>query len=141
MNAPLDTEARVSLGWLLTRFTRETPSVAHALAISADGLALATRTALRRIASKNSLPLAAAWRGSPSVPPSALDAGGVRQTMVDMAHGLLLVRSVSDRAYLIVLAAADCDLAQVSYEAAVLARRVGAALTPAARSRYAAPAT
>ncbi len=61
--------------------------------------------------------------------------------MVDMAHGLLLVRSVSDRAYLIVLAAADCDLAQVSYEAAVLARRVGAALTPAARSRYAAPAT
>jgi predicted regulator of Ras-like GTPase activity (Roadblock/LC7/MglB family) len=62
-----------------------------------------------------------------------LGANAVHQTVVDMEAGLLLVVAASDRAHLVVLAASACDLGMVSYETAVLARRVGTALSPEAR--------
>ena len=60
-------------------------------------------------------------------------AGRVRQQIVDMDGGVMLVMSVGDRALLGVLAAPGCDLGQIGYETAMLVQRVAEALEPAAR--------
>jgi predicted regulator of Ras-like GTPase activity (Roadblock/LC7/MglB family) len=122
------------LDWLLTRFTRENPSVWHAAAVSADGLALATSGGIPAGRVDQLAAIASGLAGLTIGAAACLAAGGVRQTVVDMQAGLLLVVTVSDRAHLVVLAAAQCDLGQVSYETAMLARRVGAALGPGERT-------
>ncbi len=121
------------LDWLLTSFVRRVPEVAHALAVSADGLTLAASEAL---ATDRSDQLSAITSGLASLTVGAaklLTAGRVRQTVVDMDGGVLLVMSVGDRAQLAVLGAPGCDLGQIGYETALLAHRVASALEPGAR--------
>jgi uncharacterized protein len=119
-----------SLGWLLTRFTRELPAVSHAVAISADGLALAASDGMPPERVEQLAAVASGLAGLTIGAATCLAGGTVRQTVVDMQAGLLLVVTVSGRAHLVVLASSQCDLGQVSYETAMLARRVGAALSP-----------
>ncbi|HKT00840.1 MAG TPA: roadblock/LC7 domain-containing protein [Rugosimonospora sp.] len=122
-----------SLDWLLTSFARRVPEVTHALAVSVDGLTLAASEGLPRDRSDQ---LSAITSGLASLTVGAakvLATGRVRQTIVDMDDGVLLVMSVGDRAQLAVLGAAGCDLGQVGYESALLAHRVANALEPGAR--------
>ena len=122
-----------NLNWLLTTFAQRVPDIAHALAVSVDGLTLA---------SSDDLPvdradqLSAITSGLASLTVGAskcLSTGRVRQTVVDMDGGVLLVMAVGDRAHLAVLGTAGCDLGQVGYETALLAHRVASALEPGAR--------
>jgi predicted regulator of Ras-like GTPase activity (Roadblock/LC7/MglB family) len=62
-----------------------------------------------------------------------MSAGVVRQTIVDMDAGVLLVMAVGQHALIGVLAVAGCDLGQIGYETAMLAHRVGEAIDPDAR--------
>lgn len=122
------------LGWLLTSFARRVPPVVHALAVSVDGLAIATSENMEKDQGDH---LAAITSGLASLTVGAsglLSTGRVRQTVVDMDGGILLIMSVADRAYLAVLASPGADLGQVGYEAALLAQRVASALEPAART-------
>jgi predicted regulator of Ras-like GTPase activity (Roadblock/LC7/MglB family) len=121
------------LDWLLSTFVRRVPDVANAIAVSVDGLTLAASEGLPKDRSDH---LSAITSGLASLTIGAakvLSAGRVRQTVVDMDGGILLVLAVGDRAQLAVLGEAGCDLAQVGYEAALLAHRVAAALEPGAR--------
>jgi predicted regulator of Ras-like GTPase activity (Roadblock/LC7/MglB family) len=122
-----------NLNWLLTSFARRVPEVVHALAVSVDGLTLAASDYLPADRSDQ---LSAITSGLASLTAGAanvLAIGRVRQTVVDMDDGVLLVMSVGDRAQLVVLGSAGCDLGQVGYEAALLAHRVANALEPGAR--------
>jgi len=65
---------------------------------------------------------------------SLLDRGLVKQTVVQMDRGLLLVMSISDGSCLTVLAAAPCDVGVVAYQMARLVTRVGEILTPTLRA-------
>src|SRR5436305_1587721 len=126
-------DADDGLNWLLTSFARRVPDVAHALAVSVDGLTLAASEGL---SSDRSDQLSAITSGLASLTVGAakvLATGRVRQTVVDMDEGVLLVMSVGDRAQLAVLGSAGCDLGQVGYESALLAHRVANALEPGAR--------
>ena len=121
------------LNWLLTSFARRIPDVAHALAVSIDGLTLAASDGLPVDRSDQ---LSAITSGLASLTVGAakcLSTGRVRQTVVDMDGGVLLVMAVGDRAQLAVLGAAGCDLGQIGYETAMLAHRVASALEPGAR--------
>ena len=121
------------LNWLLTTFARRVPDVAHALAVSVDGLTLAASDGLPVDRSDQ---LSAITSGLASLTLGAakcLSTGRVRQTVVDMDGGVLLVMSVGDRAQLAVLGSAGCDLGQIGYETAMLAHRVASALEPGAR--------
>ena len=121
------------LGWLLTSFTRRVPTIVCALAVSVDGLAIA---ASDQVDTDKADSLAAITSGLASLTVGAaklLSTGRIRQTVVDMDGGVLLVMSVADRAFLAVLAQPGADLGQVGYETAVLAQRVAAALEPAPR--------
>jgi predicted regulator of Ras-like GTPase activity (Roadblock/LC7/MglB family) len=121
------------LGWLLTSFARRVPTVVCALAVSVDGLAIAASDQVDRDQADQ---LAAITSGLASLTVGAakvLATGHVRQTVVDMDDGVLLVMSVADRAFLAVLAQPGADLGQVGYETAVLAQRVAAAIEPDVR--------
>jgi len=122
------------LGWLLTSFARRVPSIVCALAVSVDGLAIA---ASDEVQSDKADQLAAITSGLASLTAGAakvMSTGHVRQTVVDMDGGVLLIMAVADRAFLAVLAQPGADLGQVGYETAVLTQRVAAALEPAVRN-------
>jgi predicted regulator of Ras-like GTPase activity (Roadblock/LC7/MglB family) len=122
-----------NLNWLLTTFARRVPDIAHALAVSVDGLTLAASDGLPIDRADQ---LSAITSGLASLTVGAakcLTTGRVRQTVVDMDGGVLLVMAVGDRAQLAVLGTAGCDLGQVGYETALLAHRVASALEPGAR--------
>jgi predicted regulator of Ras-like GTPase activity (Roadblock/LC7/MglB family) len=121
------------LGWLLTSFARKVPAIVYSLAVSVDGLALAASDQLEPDQADQ---LAAITSGLASLATGAakcMQTGQIRQSVLDMDGGVLLIMSVVDRAYLAVFAEPGADLGQVGYETAVLARRVAAALEPAAR--------
>jgi uncharacterized protein len=122
------------LGWLLTSFARRVPTVVLALAVSVDGLTIA---ASDPVDTDQADSLAAITSGLASLTVGAaklLSTGRIRQTVVDMDGGVLLVMSVADRAFLAVVAQPGADLGQVGYETAVLAQRVAVALEPAPRN-------
>jgi predicted regulator of Ras-like GTPase activity (Roadblock/LC7/MglB family) len=121
------------LDWLMTGFVQQVPDVAHAITVSGDGL---------RLARSSGLPiddadvLAAIVGGLASLTVGAagrMSAGRVRQTIVDMDGGVMLIMAVGDRALVGVLAAPGCDLGQVGYETAMLVHRVADALEPSIR--------
>jgi uncharacterized protein len=137
MTNPTDPGSAVAygdLGWLLTSFAKRVPTIVCALAVSVDGLAIAASDQLPDDQADH---LAAITSGLASLTSGAakvMSTGHVRQTVVDMDGGVLLIMAVADRAFLAVLAQPGADLGQVGYETAVLAQRVAAALEPAVRN-------
>ncbi|MDT4988702.1 MAG: uncharacterized protein QOI74_2796 [Micromonosporaceae bacterium] len=121
------------LDWLLASFARQVPDVAHAIAVSGDGLRLATSADLPvDMADQLSAVisgLASLCAGSARL----MSAGSVRQTIVDMDGGVMLVMNVGNRALIGVLAAPGCDLGQIGYETAMLVHRAADVLDPATR--------
>ena len=64
-----------------------------------------------------------------------MEAGGVKQTLVAMADGNLMVMSISDGSLLGVHTEPDADPGQVAYHMAVFVGRAGHLLTPELRAR------
>ncbi len=121
------------LGWLLTAFARDLPTVAHVVAVSADGLALASSEDL---STERVDQLAAMTCGLASLTDGAarcLGSAPVSHTVVEMRGGALLVMAIDDNAHLVVLIRPGADLGQIGFETAMLARKVGAALSPSVR--------
>ena len=129
----LSDEAR-NLNWLVANFARITPGVAHAIVVAADGIPVAVSERLdgRRVGQ-----LAALTSGLASLTSGAADClglGTVKHTIIQMDLGLLLVMAISDGSCLAVLAERSSKVNVIAYEMAVLAARVGGALTPALRA-------
>lgn len=133
MNHMQQQQQTAGLDWLLASFARQVPDVAHAVAVSDDGLRLAASADLPADMADQ---LSAVISGLASLCAGTarlMSAGSVRQTIVDMDGGVMLVMNVGDRALIGVLAVPGCDLGQVGYETAMLVRRVADALEPAPR--------
>ncbi|MEV0237096.1 roadblock/LC7 domain-containing protein [Nonomuraea sp. NPDC050786] len=127
--------------WLITDFVRNTPGVAHAVVVSADGLCLA---ASEGFPPDRADQLAAVSAGLLSLTVGAsrvFEGGSVTQTVVEMQRGLLLVMAISDGSVLTVLAGPDCDMGLVAYQMTLLVDRAGQALTPALRAELQAART
>ncbi|GAA1720823.1 roadblock/LC7 domain-containing protein [Fodinicola feengrottensis] len=121
-------------GWLVTTFTERVPGAAHAVVVSTDGLLL---TASARLPQDRADQLAAAAAGLLSLAQGAarcFDAGGVRETVVQMDRGLLMLMAIGEGSCLAVLATPNCDIGQVAYEMALLVEQVGQILTPRLRA-------
>lgn len=130
--ANLSDDAR-NLNWLVANFTSKVPGVANTLVVSADGLPLALSENLDRTAADQ---LAAIASGLSSLTQGAariLQAGEVKQSIVEMEAGFLFVQVISDGSILSVLTTTDADLGLIGYEMALLVARVGDVLTPALR--------
>jgi predicted regulator of Ras-like GTPase activity (Roadblock/LC7/MglB family) len=125
---------REDLNWLVTDFTMRVADVAHAIVVSADGVPLALSEGIPVEAVEQ---LSAITSGLTSLIAGAariLEAGIPAQALVEMEHGLMFVKAISDGSSLAVLAAPECDARQVSYEMTRLVEAVGELLTPAARA-------
>jgi predicted regulator of Ras-like GTPase activity (Roadblock/LC7/MglB family) len=121
------------MGWLLSNFADSVAGIAHVVAVSADGLLLASS---RDLPPDRADQLAAITSGVVSLTDGAsrmFSAGEVQQTIIEMDSGYLFLMSISDGSSMAVLAARSCDVGQVGYEMALLVERVGAALVPAPR--------
>jgi hypothetical protein len=121
------------MGWLLNNFANSVAGIAHVVAVSADGILLASS---RELPPDRADQLAAITSGVVSLTDGAsrmFNAGAVQQTIIEMDSGYLFLMSISDGSSMAVLAARSCDVGQVGYEMALLVERVGAALSPAPR--------
>ncbi|WP_049581059.1 roadblock/LC7 domain-containing protein [Streptomyces sp. SBT349] len=140
------------LRWLLTRLVEEVPGVLSVAVVSSDGLPLLS-----------SQPSSARAGGAPTAGPSGaaadlatvvsglgsltngaaslMEGGRVRQTLVAMQTGNLLVMSISDGSLLGVYTTPDADMGVVTYHMALFVGRAGHLLTPEVRAelRQAAP--
>jgi uncharacterized protein len=63
-----------------------------------------------------------------------MDAGLVKQTVIEMDRSLLVVMAISDGSCLTVLAASACDVGMIAYEMTLLVSRSGDVLTPRLRA-------
>jgi predicted regulator of Ras-like GTPase activity (Roadblock/LC7/MglB family) len=99
------------LNWLITNFVERVPEVAHAVAVSSDGLPLAYSD------------------GFPQERADQLAA----VTAVEMQAGVLLIMAISNGASLAVLTSSTADLGLIAYEMALLVERAGKMMTPAPR--------
>lgn len=122
------------LNWTINAFVGQVPGTIAALVVSSDGLALAMSDRLDRARADQ---LAAITAGLSSLTRGAartLEAGNVRQLIVELDHAYLFVTSVSDGSCFAVVARADCDLGLIGYEMGLLVERIGQVLTPALRT-------
>jgi hypothetical protein len=135
---PADSHQVGQFGWLVNNFVDNVPGVAHAVVVSVDGLML---TSSARLPLDRAEQMASITAGIISLNLGAakiLGAEQVVRTVVEMDAGALLLTSIRDGSCLAVLAAHDCDIAQVAYEMTVLVDQVGQILTPQLRATLAA---
>ncbi|WP_026423843.1 roadblock/LC7 domain-containing protein [Actinokineospora inagensis] len=121
-------------GWLVNDFADRVSGVAHAVVVSADGLLL---TSSARLPADRADQLAAVASGLVSLTQGAarcFEAGAVKETVVEMERGIMLLMAISDGSCLAILAAPTCDIGQVAYEMTLLVDRVGQILTPELRA-------
>ena len=128
----VDTSAdRHQFNWLLGNFVHQTDGVRDAVAVSSDGLLIASSDGLSRAEADH---LAAIVSSLASVARSAsrrYDFDGLKLIMIEMRRGFLLVSVIAGGSCLGVVAGGDSDVGLVGYEISLLAERFGALLTPA----------
>ncbi|GHJ44280.1 dynein regulation protein LC7 [Catellatospora sp. TT07R-123] len=129
----ISTAAR-DFNWLINGFTERVAGVVHTVVVSADGLLVASSDRLPRDSADQ---LAAVTSSLVSVTKTAahiFDGDAVRQAVVEMGRGFLLVMPIRDGSSLATLAAGSADVGVVGYEMAKLSKQAGDALTPAVRA-------
>jgi predicted regulator of Ras-like GTPase activity (Roadblock/LC7/MglB family) len=123
-----------SMSWLLNNLVKKVPEVTYVIALSSDGLLLATSRGMDRPTADQ---LAAVASGFNSLARGAgrfFGGGDVRQTIVEMDQGFLFVTAVGDGACLAILSSPGADIGLIAYEMALLVTRVGEFLTPELRA-------
>ncbi len=123
-----------SLDWFVSNFVRDVPGASHAILVSADGLLMASSS---HLPGDRADQLAAVTSGLASLSNGAaslFEAGEVRQSIIEMDDGYLLLMGVGNGSYLAALASISCDVGQVGYEMALLVDRVGKAVQATPRA-------
>jgi predicted regulator of Ras-like GTPase activity (Roadblock/LC7/MglB family) len=121
------------LNLLVGNLAKRTPGVAHAMVVSADGLPVAVSQRLDRSKADQLAAIASGLASLTQGGARCMDGGLVKQTVVEMDRGLLLVMAISDGSCLTVLAGSPCDVGVVAYEMTMLVSRAGDVLTPSLR--------
>lgn len=121
-------------GFLLTSFTEEVAEVAHAIAVSADGLLLAGSADLPQDRADQLAAIAAGLASLTQGAATLMEAGAVLQNVVEMDGGFLFLMSIEQRGALVTLASRRADVGQVGYQMALLVERIGNLLKPQPRT-------
>ena len=111
------------LDWLLDDLVRRVGPIDRAVILSADGLALGASSTLARDDAEHLAALAAGFQSLARGAGRHFGGGQVRQTIIEMDSGFLLVAAAGHGTCLAVLAGQSADLGLVGYEMAVLVRR------------------
>jgi len=114
------------LDWLLDDLVRRVSHVSKVVILSQDGMALGASQALGRDDAEHLAALAAGFQSLARGAGRHFGGGsGVRQTIIEMEAGFLLVSAAGSGTCLAVIAESGADLGLVAYEMAILVRRTG----------------
>ena len=113
------------LDWLLDDIVRRVSPVSKAVILSQDGIALGASQTLERDDAEHLAALAAGFQSLARGAGRHFGGGGVRQTIIEMESGFLLVSAAGSGTCLAVIAEQGADLGLVAYEMAILVRRTG----------------
>ena len=130
-----------SLGWLLNNLVSRVPEITDAVALSNDGLLLASSVGLTRDDGERLAAVASGFQSLARGTGGHFDRGAVRQTIVEMERGFLFVTAASNGGCLAVLSAEQSDVGLVAYEMALLVTRVGQFMSPGLREPGSGPRT
>jgi predicted regulator of Ras-like GTPase activity (Roadblock/LC7/MglB family) len=113
------------LDWLLDDLVRRVAHITKAVLLSQDGIALGASGTLERDDAEHLAALAAGFQSLARGAGQHFGGGAVRQTIIEMESGYLLVTAAGSGTCLAVLAQQDADLGLVAYEMAIMVRRSG----------------
>jgi predicted regulator of Ras-like GTPase activity (Roadblock/LC7/MglB family) len=113
------------LDWLLDDLVRRVGQIDKAVILSSDGLALGASDTLDRDDAEHLAALAAGLVSLARGAGCHFGGGEVRQTVIEMESGFLLVTAAGSGTFLAVIAGPDGDLGLVAYEMATMVRRSG----------------
>jgi predicted regulator of Ras-like GTPase activity (Roadblock/LC7/MglB family) len=123
------------LDWLLDDLVCRVGHVSKAVILSQDGMALAASQSLDRDDAEHLAALAAGFQSLARGAARHFGSGaGVRQTIIEMESGYLLVSAAGSGTCLAVLAEQGADLGIVAYEMAILVRRAAEHITVNSRA-------
>jgi predicted regulator of Ras-like GTPase activity (Roadblock/LC7/MglB family) len=105
---------REDLNFLVTDFTTRVHDIAHAIVVSADGVPLALSAGIPGHAVEQFSAITSGLTSLIAGAARIMEAGAPMQALVEMDHGLMFVKAISDGSSLAVLAALECDTRQVS---------------------------
>jgi predicted regulator of Ras-like GTPase activity (Roadblock/LC7/MglB family) len=121
------------LDWLLDGLVEGAAGADRAVVLSADGLPLARSSTMSIPEAEHLSAVASAFQSLSKGTARHFGCGGVRQTVVEMEHGFLMVTAAGAGACIALLAKEDADLGMLAYETNLLVARVGACLSSAPR--------
>jgi predicted regulator of Ras-like GTPase activity (Roadblock/LC7/MglB family) len=113
------------LDWLLDDLVRRVGPISKAVILSQDGIALGASGTLKRDDAEHLAALAAGFQSLARGAGQHFGGGRVRQTIIEMEAGFLLVTATGSGTCLAVIADEGADLGLVAYEMAVMVRRSG----------------
>jgi predicted regulator of Ras-like GTPase activity (Roadblock/LC7/MglB family) len=130
MGCPMEHDADApgragQLDWLLDDLVQRVGQITKAVILSSDGMALGASDTLDRDSAEHLAALAAGLVSLARGAGRHFGGGGVRQTVVEMESGFLLVTDAGNGTCLAAVAGPDADLGLVAYEMAIMVRRSG----------------
>lgn len=131
---PTATTESGELNWLLDDLVERVAGIRKALVLSSDGLPTGVSKELNREEGEHLAAVASGFHSLAKGVGRYFDAGGVRQTIVELDEAFLFVTAAGDGSCLAVLSDADSDVGHVAYEMTLLVKRVGVHLGSAART-------
>ncbi|MEU0896678.1 roadblock/LC7 domain-containing protein [Streptomyces massasporeus] len=122
------------LDQLLTGLVERVADVRHAVVLSEDGLVISRSTAFPRDEAERVAATAAGLMSLSKGISTDVRGGPVRQALVEMAQGYLILTSAGPGAHLVVVSGAGADVGVVAYQMNMLVKKVGEHLSAAPRS-------
>jgi predicted regulator of Ras-like GTPase activity (Roadblock/LC7/MglB family) len=122
MTADGGTPAR-DLAWLLDDLAGRVTDFRRAVILSRDGLLIAASKDLPRDDAEHLSAVAAAMQSLAAGTGDRFEAGGVRQTIIELEQGILFVIAAGEGSCLAALCPEGTDAGSVAYEMAMLVKR------------------
>ncbi|MFG1922188.1 roadblock/LC7 domain-containing protein [Cryptosporangium sp. NPDC048952] len=133
MTEMYSTPAPANLTWLLDEFTRDTPDVRTAIAVSVDGISTYANTGMSMADNERLAAITSGFHSLALGIGAHFEGGVVRQVVAELDNLLFFVAAAGRNTLLAVLAAPHADAGIVGYEMTLLARRVGDYFATASR--------
>jgi predicted regulator of Ras-like GTPase activity (Roadblock/LC7/MglB family) len=111
------------LAWLLDDLADRVADFRQAVILSRDGLLIAASKDLSREDAEHLSAVAAAVQSLAAGTGSRFDAGGVRQTVIELEKGIFFVIAAGEGSCLAALCPANADAGNIAYEMAMLVKR------------------
>ncbi len=127
--AEISVEAQ-NFNWLLSRFTNDTGGVLAAIAVSSDGLLIATSAGLERANADRLAAISSAIVSLAHGTSECYPLGPPDKVVLELAEGFLLVCTISAGCLVGVLASNVTSLGTIAYETVLFIDRAKAVLSP-----------